>query len=181
MQRSTGTQWLSGDTCQNCPSQTTTPPSHPLPVTVSMTISVCHTLCHILHHNSISTLYIPPHCRQLHPCWMIVSPLLSLWLSMTISMTFHDKLCHGLRHVLYHSIVLPLSLFFYIYNLTLILAEVLSYSVRTSCQIWLSSTWQLPFTVMWRPDRIYCVIMDAIPSHEAFTTAFHVGCLCIWL
>ena len=44
-----------------------------------------------------------------------------------------DELCHRLRHVLYYSIVLPLSLFFYIFNLTLILAEVLSYSFRTSC------------------------------------------------
>ena len=96
-------------------------PSHTPSVTFPITLSSTP--------NSISTLYISPHHRQLHLCWMFVSPSLS----PSLYVTFHDKLHHGLRHVLYHSIVLPLSLFFYIYNLTLVLAEVLSYSFRTSC------------------------------------------------
>ena len=61
--------------------------------------------------------------------------ILSLWHFLQLSVTFCDQLCHGLRHVLYHcifTIFLLLSLFFYIYNLALILAEVLSYSFRTS-------------------------------------------------
>ena len=99
-------------------------PSHTPSVTSSITPSNTP--------NSVSTLYIPLHHRQLHLCWMFVFPW-HLCHSLSLSVTFHDKLRHRLRHVLYHSIVLPLSLFFYIYNLTLILAEVLSYSFRTSC------------------------------------------------
>ena len=79
--------------------------------------------------NSVNTPYIPPHRRQLHPCWTITSPSLSV----TLCDYLRDYLHHGLRHVLYYSIVLLLSLFSYLYNLTLILAEVLSYSFRTSC------------------------------------------------
>ena len=132
---------LSRDTLQNCPSQTTTPPSHPLPVTVSVTVSVRHTLRHILRHilrHTLCSSHVPLH----HPTPPTLSihftfphtignlSLLNNCISVTISMTFHDKLCHRLRHVIYHSIVLLLSLFFYIYNLTLILAEVLSYSFK---------------------------------------------------
>ena len=51
---------LSGDTLWNCPSQTTTPPSHPLPVTVSMTVSVCHTLRHALRH-TLCLSHFPLH------------------------------------------------------------------------------------------------------------------------
>ena len=88
-----------------------------------------HTPSHIPSHTPSvtcsNTPYIPPHHRQLHPCWTIISP--------SPSVTLRHYLRHGLRHVLYYPIVLLLSLFFYLYNLTLILAEVLSYSFRTSC------------------------------------------------
>ena len=86
--------------------------------------------------NSVSTLYIPPHHRQLYLFWMTVSLWHFPWPNLWLYVTFCDQLCHGLRHVLYHcivTIVLLLSLFFYIYKLALILAEVLSYSFRTSC------------------------------------------------
>ena len=60
------TMWLSGDTLQNCPSRTTTPPSHPLPVTVSVTVSVRHTLRHTLRHILCHTLH-PSHFPLHHP------------------------------------------------------------------------------------------------------------------
>ena len=125
-----------GGTLRNCPSQTTIlhhilrhilrhtlcpshlPLHHPTPPTPSVQFT--------FHHTVGNSIFV--ECLYFHD-YLHHSPSLS----PLISVTFHDKLCHGLRHILYHSIVLPLSLFFYIYNLTLILAEVLSYSFRTSC------------------------------------------------
>ena len=100
---------LSGDTLQTCLSQTTTPQSHPLPVTVS----VRHTLRHILRLSHVPLHYPTPPTPSIHftfPHTVGNSiPVEQLYLC--------HYLCYRLRYVLYHSIVLLLSLFLYLYNL----------------------------------------------------------------
>ena len=75
---------------------------------------------------SMTKLYIPPHCQWLH-CYPI-----------TYSMTYSVIPWHtpSLYDTFHHCSVLPLFsllLLFYVYNSRPTLAEVLSYSLRTSC------------------------------------------------
>ena len=124
--KNTGKSWfnqnqrpqLLGDTLWNCLSQTTI---------------LRHILRHTLRLSHVPIHLIFPHTvgNSIPVEWLYLCD--SLWLSVTLRDYLRDYLRHGLRHVLYYSIVLLLSLFFYLYNLTLILAEVLSYSFRTSC------------------------------------------------
>ena len=120
--------FLLGDTPRNCLSQTTI-----LRHILRHTLRLSHVP---LHHPTLPTLSI--HLTFPHTIGNSVPVEQSylrhsLWLSVTLCDYLRDYLRHRLMHVLYYSIVLLLSLFFYLYNLTLILAEVLSYSFRTSC------------------------------------------------
>ena len=133
---------VSGDTLRNWPSQTITPLSHPLSVTLSVTVSVRHIFHHILclshcplHHPVPPTLSVHFTFPHITGNSIPLNDCISMSISVISPSQLHHTLHHGIRHISYHCVFhhcSPLPLFFYIYNLVLILAEVLSYSFRTS-------------------------------------------------